>query len=217
MSTKIEQMIDEIEDYIESCKPKMLSSDTILVNKDEIMELLRDLRMKTPDEIKRYQMIVANRDAILKDARAKAENIINEAAIHTNELVSETEIMLQAQNRADEMIAAATQQAQDILDQAAMEANAMRQAAIDYTDAQLRDMENKLQHAVDVAALNYDKLITQLNEDIAGIQANRAQLYPPQEETMQASETSAAGQTSIDGMPDDLESILTENLDVLTQ
>ena len=203
MSTKIEQLIDEIDDYIESCKPKMLSSNIILVNKDEIQELLRDLRMKTPDEIKRYQKIISNRDAILNDARQKADALINEAAIHTNELVSESEIMQQAQDRADEMVQAATQQAQEILDQAAMEANAMRQAAIEYTDAQLRDMENKLSHAVDVAALNYDKLITQLNEDIAAISANRAQLYP-QEEAQSAD------------MPDDLETVLTENLDVLT-
>lgn len=203
MSTKIEQLIDEIDDYIESCKPKMLSSNIILVNKDEIQELLRDLRMKTPDEIKRYQKIISNRDAILNDARQKADALINEAAIHTNELVSESEIMQQAQDRADEMVQAATQQAQEILDQAAMEANAMRQAAVEYTDAQLRDMENKLSHAVDVAALNYDKLITQLNEDIAAISANRAQLYPQEE----------AESTD---MPDDLESVLTENLDVLT-
>ena len=55
MSTKIEQLIDEIEDYIENCKYVPLSNNMIKVNKDEIEELLRDLRMKTPDEIKRYQ------------------------------------------------------------------------------------------------------------------------------------------------------------------
>ncbi len=203
MSTKIEQLIDEIEDYIESCKPKMLSSEVILVNRDEILELLRDLRMKTPDEIKRYQKIISNRDAILNDARQKADALINEAAIHTNELVSESEIMQQAQDRADEMVEAATRQAQEILDQAVMEANAMRQAAIDYTDAQLRDMENKLSHAVDVAALNYDKLITQLNEDITKIQNNRAALYPQEEAA------------PVEDNFGDLEDALTQTLDTI--
>ena len=55
MSSRIEQLIDEIEEYIEGCKPKFMSSTEIIVNKDEIDELLRELRMKTPDEIKRYQ------------------------------------------------------------------------------------------------------------------------------------------------------------------
>ena len=42
-------------------------------------ELLRELRMKTPDEIKRYQKIIANKDAILADARTKAESMLEEA------------------------------------------------------------------------------------------------------------------------------------------
>ena len=58
MSSKIEQLIDEIEDYIENCKPKFMSSTDIIVNKDEIDELLRELRMKTPEEIKHYQKII---------------------------------------------------------------------------------------------------------------------------------------------------------------
>ena len=45
MSSRIEQLIDEIEEYIEGCKPKFMSSTEIIVNKDEIDELLRELRM----------------------------------------------------------------------------------------------------------------------------------------------------------------------------
>ena len=93
MSSRIEQVIDEIEEYIEGCKPKFMSSTEIIVNKDEIDELLRELRMKTPDEIKRYQKIISNKEAILNDAKAKAEALINEATVHTNELINEHEIM----------------------------------------------------------------------------------------------------------------------------
>ena len=78
MSRKIEQLIDEIEDYIDGCKYQPLSKVNILVNKEEIDEHLRELRMKTPDEIKRYQKIISNKEAILNDARAKAETIIND-------------------------------------------------------------------------------------------------------------------------------------------
>ena len=86
MSSRIEQLIDEIEEYIEGCKPKFMSSTEIIVNKDEIDELLRELRMKTPDEIKRYQKIISKKEAILNDAKAKAEALINEATVHTNEI-----------------------------------------------------------------------------------------------------------------------------------
>ena len=104
MSSRIEQLIDEIEDYIESCKPKFMSSTEIIVNKDEIDELLRELRMKTPDEIKRYQKIISNKEAILNDAKAKAEALINEATVHTNELINEHEIMQQAYAQANEVV-----------------------------------------------------------------------------------------------------------------
>ena len=116
MSSRIEQLIDEIEEYIDSCKYQPLSNTKIIVNKEEIDELLRELRMKTPDEIKRYQKIISNKEAILNDARAKAEALINEATIHTNELINEHEIMQQAYAQANEVVTMATHQAQEILD-----------------------------------------------------------------------------------------------------
>ena len=79
MSSRIEQIIEEIEEYIDSCKYQALSNSKIIVNKDEIEELLRELRMKTPDEIKKYQKIISNRDAIIADAQEKANAIIAEA------------------------------------------------------------------------------------------------------------------------------------------
>ncbi len=51
MSSRIEQIIEEIEEYIDSCKFQALSTSKIIVNKEQIDELLRELRMKTPDEI----------------------------------------------------------------------------------------------------------------------------------------------------------------------
>ena len=69
MSSRIEQIIDEIEEYIDNCKFQPLSTTKIIVNKDQIDELLRELRMKTPEEIKRYQKIIDNKDAILADAQ----------------------------------------------------------------------------------------------------------------------------------------------------
>ncbi len=79
MSSRIEQIIEEIEEYIDSCKFQPLSTTKIIVNKEEIGELLRELRLKTPDEIKRYQKIISNKDAILEDAQAKADGMIADA------------------------------------------------------------------------------------------------------------------------------------------
>ena len=142
MSSRIEQIIEEIEEYIDSCKFQPLSTTKIIVNKDQIDELLRELRMKTPDEIKRYQKIIANKDAILADAQQKAESMIEEAHAQTSELVSEHEIMQQAYAQANEIVMAATDQAQQILDNATNDANDIRIGAVQYTDDLLANAES---------------------------------------------------------------------------
>ena len=93
MSSRIEQIIDDIDEFIDSCKFQPLSSTKIIVNKEEIDEYLRELRLKTPDEIKRYQKIISNKDAILEDAQSKADAIIADAQAKAQELVTQHEIM----------------------------------------------------------------------------------------------------------------------------
>lgn len=184
MSSRIEQLIDEIEEYIDGCKYKALSNTQIIVNKEEIDELLRELRMKTPDEIKRYQKIISNKEAILSDAREKAELLINEATIHTNELINEHEIMQQAYAQANEVVTLATRQAQEILDHATMEANSMRASATQYTDDILGNVENIINHAIENAASRYDNLVSSLNHCNEIVRANRTELQPSEVEAL---------------------------------
>lgn len=178
MSSRIEQLIDEIEEYIDNCKPQAFSSTKIIVNKDEIDELLRELRMKTPDEIKRYQKIISNKEAILNDARTKAETLVKEATIQTNQLINEHEIMQQAYAQANEVVTMATRQAQEILDNATLEANSVRMSAMQYIDDMLANLEGIIEASSQTAVSNYDILIGNLNHYHDIIQANRAELHP---------------------------------------
>ncbi len=185
MASRIEQIIDEIEEYIDSCKYQPLSTTKIIVNKDQMDELLRELRMKTPDEIKRYQKIIANKDAIIADAQAKADSMIEEAQIHTNKLVSEHEIMQQAYAQANEIVTAATAQAQEILDSATSDANEIRIGAVQYTDDLLANAENLIGHTLDDYSANYDGLINSLQECYDMVRNNRQELeIPDQSEDM---------------------------------
>ena len=184
MSSRIEQLIDEIETYIDNCKYQPFSNTKIIVDKEEIDELLRELRMKTPDEIKRYQKIISNKEAILNDARAKAEALINDATIHTNELINEHEIMQQAYAQANEVVTMATKQAQDILDNATIEANNMRSAAMQYTDGILANVENLLTQTMKTTQDHYDSFISSLNQYNHVVNANRVELNPPEPDTI---------------------------------
>ncbi len=178
MSSRMEQIIDEIEDYISNCKPQMLSSTRIIVDREELEELIAELRSKTPEEIKRYQKIISNKEAILADAQAKADQIIAQAQIQTNELVSEHQIMQQAYAQANEVVMIATKQAQEILDNATNEANSIRMGAMSYTDGQLKGVEDILINAIDTSKTRYDNLISSLQGFLDVVTANRAQLYP---------------------------------------
>ena len=184
MSSRIEQLIDEIEDYIDSCKYQALSKTNIIVNKEEIDELLRELRMKTPDEIKRYQKIITNKEAILNDARAKAEALIKDATAQTTELINEHEIMQQAYAQANEVVRLATQQAQEILNTAIAEANGVRTSAMQYLDDMLANLESAMTATLATTTEHYESFFNTISGYNETVKANRAELRPVQVEQM---------------------------------
>lgn len=189
MSSMIEQIIDDIEDYIEECKPKFMSSTDIIVNKDTIEDLLRELRMKTPEEIKRYQKIISNKEAILADAQSKAQALIDAATAQTTQLVNEHEIMQQAYAQANEVVEMAAKQAQEILDNATLEANNVREAATQYMDDILAHLEGIISSAVSSASSNYESLVGNLNQYKDVIVSNRKELNGTTEAEAPAEET----------------------------
>ena len=178
MASRFEQIIEEIEDYIDSCKYVPLSNTKIQVDKEQLDDLLKDLRNKTPDEVKRYQKIISNKEAILADAREKANAIISEAKAQTDHMLSEHEIMQAAYNQANEIVNAARAEAQRIVDDATIEANSVKQAAMQYTDDSLAQLQNIIGHAIDTAEAKYGSLLDNLKNCETVINNDRAALYP---------------------------------------
>ena len=177
MSSRIEQIIEEIEDYIDTCKGPLFSSgDKIVVERERMEELLRELRLKTPEEIKRYQKILANKDAILADAQQKAEAIIAQANIQNQELVNEHEIMQQAYEQANQVIEMATNQAQDILDNATRDANEIRRGAIQYTDDMLKSLQTIMNHTMEGAQGRFDAFMNSMKSSYDIVSSNRKEL-----------------------------------------
>lgn len=182
MSNRIEGIIEEMENYLENCKYARFSDTKIVVNKEDIDDYLRKLRANVPEEIKYYQRIINNKDAILKDAKDKAQALIEQATVHTNKLISEHEIMQQAYAQANEVVTSATIQAQQILDSATMEANEVKTAAMQYMDDILNYLENIIVSSTNAAVTNYETLIGGLNQYRDIIQSNRAELHPVEED-----------------------------------
>ena len=178
MSSRIEQIIEDIEEYVDSCKFQPLSSTKIVVNKEELEELLRELRMKTPDEIKRYQKIISNKDAILADAQTKAASLIADAQAQQKQLVEESEVMQQAYLQSNELLEKTNAQAQEILDNATNDANSIRMGALQYTDEMLENLEKIMSHTIETAGSRYNNFINSLQSCYDIVNKNRRELSP---------------------------------------
>ena len=199
MSSRIEQIIGEIEEYVDSCKFQPLSTTKIVVNKEEIEELLRELRLKTPDEIKRYQKIINNKDAILEDAQTKAD-----ALARAQELVTQHEIMQKAYAQANDTINAANKQAQEILDSATQDANSIRLSAITYTDDMMANIGSVLNTTLEDAGVKYKTFIDSLQSCLDVVNHNRQELAP---QTAQAAAITGSYHDN-DGAKDDDDDLL---------
>lgn len=192
MQSRMEQLIEEMEQYIASCKPQAFSKENIIVDRYHMEELLDELKRRTPEELKRYQKIMAQKDAILDDARSKAEALVNKATVQTNELVSEHEIMQQAHARAQEVETLARQKAQELIDAAAEEANAMRMAAVQYTDDLLANIENVLSHSIQTTTGQYNNMLNSLSQYLEVVSGNRRELRGDEEAEYTYEEPQAA-------------------------
>ncbi len=174
--SRIEQLIDEIEEYVEGCKPAPFSQSKIIVQKEELYELLTELRLKTPDEIKRYQKIIAQKDKIISDAQAQAEQMIAETEAYAAALVEEHEIMLKAYEKAEQTINAANAQAQEIVDSANQEADEVRVSALSYTQGLIANIQSVVENSLEIARANSEGLINGLSQNLNILVSNNEAL-----------------------------------------
>lgn len=175
-ASRIEQLIEDIYEFVESCRMQPLSSTKVIVPKDELYDLLDELRLRTPDEIKRYQKIIANRDAIIADAEEKAAAILAEAGERANALLEENEIMQQAYYQADVLVKKAAEEADHIYNEANEDAAQIRQSALAYTADMLTDAEQVIENAFESSKQKYDNLLNTLKGNLEIIASNKREL-----------------------------------------
>lgn len=177
-ASRIEQLIEDIYEFVESCRMQPLSSTKVIVPKDELYDLLDELRLRTPDEIKRYQKIIVNRDAIIADAEEKAAIVLAEAGEKANMLLNEHEIMQQAYYQANELVSKASQEADKMIAEANDDANQIRLGAINYTNEMLTDVEHIIINAYESSKNKYEGLLNALKGNLDIVINNKKELQP---------------------------------------
>ena len=184
MASKIEDMINELQDYVDGCKNAPFKTDSIVVNRDDLESYIEDLRATVPDEIRQYQRIINNQEHIIAAARKKADAIIKEAEIQTDQLVSEHQILQQAYARANEIVLVASKEAEQILNKATLEANSIKESAIAYTDNQLKIVQDIMTATMEQTRQKADGYLNQMQGYLDIVVSNRNELAPPEADTV---------------------------------
>lgn len=123
------ELLDELEDIIDKGASVPFSGRCIL-ERDELMDVLQELKLKLPDDLKQAKWIKEERQRILQEANAEADEIIKAANEKGISMINEHEITQQAM-----------EQARMIIENAQAEAEAIQEASYNYADSLLDTVE----------------------------------------------------------------------------
>ena len=178
MDSKLEQRIDDIYAFVESCKMQSFSSTKAIVPKNDLYDLLEDLRRDLPNEIKRYQKILNQRESILDDARKKAANIKEDARAQYGAMVEEHAIAQEATRQAELIIQQANAEAERIINEARKTADEIGNGALYYTADIMNATEKEIAQAYDGIINHAKTLETALRGHLERIAKDKAELGP---------------------------------------
>ena len=96
-------LLEELEDILENCKTVPFSGKSV-VDKEEILEIIKEIRLKLPDELKQAKWIKEERQRILVEAQKEADDIVKEAENRIISMINENEITKKAYEKKAEII-----------------------------------------------------------------------------------------------------------------
>lgn len=143
---EILSLLEALEDAIESGMSVPFSGKC-MVDRDEVLELIQDIRLKLPDDIKQAKWITKERSRILAEAQQEADNIIKNAENRIASMVDEHEISRKAYEQAEVIITNAKKNAREI-----------RLGTREYADNILSKVEEILEDTLEVIKVNRNEL-----------------------------------------------------------
>ncbi len=164
------ELIDLLEDIVEQSSSVPFTSKT-MVNKDELLDIITDIRLKLPNEIKQSKWILEERNKILIDAQKEADTIIKEGSLAVNRLIDEHEITKLAKISAEKIIAEAKHTAKEL-----------RLGAIEYADEVLALMQKTVSEALDDSNKQTEEMLTIIENSL---NSSKQAVYKSMEKTQE--------------------------------
>lgn len=126
------QLLDELEEILDNGRAVPFSN-RVSVDKEDLYDLVGEIRMKLPNELKQSKWVIEERNKILIDAQKEADDIVKNAEERMARMVDESEIIRQAY-----------EQAAVIIDSAKKTSKDMRLGAIEYAEDVLSHAEERV-------------------------------------------------------------------------
>lgn len=157
---KVLHLLDELEDVIENSSGFPLTGK-ILVDGNEVLEIIKEIRVELPDEIQQAQWIKDERQRILEEAQKESQMMIRDAKSNIESMVENDDLSLKARAKAEEILNVAEQGAKQI-----------KKDSLDYVDRILEDVQSKMDK---LNATYVDELFAALQKNFDHISMTLAQ------------------------------------------
>ena len=157
---EIFNLLETIEEILENSR-KVPFVHKNIVDKDEIIELVQEIRLKLPDELKQAKWVKEERTRIIQEAKKEGEDIVKEAENRIIAMIDEHEITRKAYD-----------EKQRILDSANEMAKEMSEGTKEYADTILAEIEGTISSLKD----NIDQAQAAINNAVSTIKNNRREL-----------------------------------------
>ena len=139
-------LIDKLDDIIHNARSVPLT-DSVMIDREEMYDILDQMRSTIPEEIKQARWIVKERQEMLAEAKQEAERMLTEAQERADRLASETEVVHLAERNA-----------QQVMEDARERERETRLGAEDYADEVLGNLELNLEKFIGAVRRGRERL-----------------------------------------------------------
>ncbi len=127
------QLIDRLEELFNESKNVPFTKN-VMVDEDRMLDIIDQMRIAIPEEVKKAQQLLGQRDRVLAQAQEEANRTLEIARQKADQAVSKDVVVQEAQRRADQILA-----------QARAEAETTRADADDYVVQALTQLQEELE------------------------------------------------------------------------
>lgn len=168
LELRVLELLEEFEDKLEAA-PTVPLTGKILVDRQELISIIKDINMLLPDEYQQVRFIKSQKTQIIEEATNIADELVNNARHEELRIIEaakaqETEILITATNRAKEMVIEheimrqARMRAQELINDAENKAEGIRTGSYDYAEEVMKRVELNISKILHTIKENIDEL-----------------------------------------------------------